>query len=119
MEISDARRAWRDELWREANLCAGALVEARRLVGAAIFGAGLGRVLARACDLLDQMDEVLIGLHPGRDCETFARVATLHRELEEIQSLVPREFRWLQRRSRNFPSLPHATVDIVKSGETG
>src|SRR5947199_1022113 len=119
MEIPDPRRAWRDELWREANLCAGALVEARRLVSTAIFGAGFGRVLARACDLLDQMDEVLIGLHPGRDCETFSRVAALHRELEEIQSLVPREFRWLQRRSRYFPSVPRAAVDIVESGETG
>jgi hypothetical protein len=35
----------------------------------------------------------LFGLHPDRDHEAFARVAALHRELAEIQSLVPRNDR--------------------------
>jgi hypothetical protein len=45
------------------------------------------------------MDVILVGLHPGRDHEAFVRVAALHRNLEEIQSLVPRKYRWLARGS--------------------
>jgi hypothetical protein len=96
----DACRTWQSALEHNAELCAGALREARKLVGAAIFDPALSRWLARATDILDQIDEILIGLVPERDREPFVRVAGLHRELEEIQSLVPRSWRWLQRAGR-------------------
>jgi hypothetical protein len=62
-----------------------------------VYGPLLSRLLTRACELLDEIDEVLLGLHPGRDHEVFARVAALHRELEEIQSVIPRDERPHQR----------------------
>jgi hypothetical protein len=96
---SEARRVAHDTLERKVELCSGALTEARRLAAARMFGPTLSQLLARACDLLDDMDEVLIGLHPGRDHEAFVRATALHRRLEEIQSLMPREYRRLQRGS--------------------
>jgi hypothetical protein len=85
------------------------LTQARRLVKAAMFGANLSRLLARTGELLDEIDEILIGLNPGRDHDAFARVARLHRELEEVQSLTPREYRWMHRRSSAFAVAPPRT----------
>jgi len=87
------------------------LTLARRLVKAAMFGANLSRLLARTGKLLD---EILIGLSPGRDHDAFARVARLHRELEEVQSLTPREYRWLHRRSSTFAVAAPATAGARK-----
>ena len=79
-----------------------------------MFGANLSRLLTRTGELLDEIDEILIGLNPGRDHDAFARVARLHRELEEVQSLTPREYRWLHRRSSTFAVAPPATVEARK-----
>lgn len=97
MLIADALRLRRAQLSLEADLCSTALREARGLATSCAFGPMLGRLLARACDMLDRIDDVLIGLSPGRDCDAFVRAAALHRELEQIQSMVPREHRRLQR----------------------
>ncbi len=53
----DARREWRDNQERLADLCAGVLAESRRLVVHEIFGATLAQLLARASDILDRIDE--------------------------------------------------------------
>lgn len=63
-----------------------------------MFATTLGRLLVRASDPLDEIDEILIGLNPGPEHDAFARVALLHRELEEVQSLTPPDYRWLHRR---------------------
>lgn len=57
------------------------------------FGPLLRQVFARACDLLDELDDTLLGLDPWCDHETFVRAAALHRQLELIQSQVPQEYR--------------------------
>ena len=97
MEISDARRLWHDELTYVAGMCSDVLVEAREIVAGEFNQQVLAPMLARACDFLDQLDTVLVGLSPSRDSEAFGLVARLHRELEQIQALVPRQYRRLQR----------------------
>jgi hypothetical protein len=92
---SGASRALLVALWRRADLCSSALSEAYRLAIRRTFGPRLGQLLTWSCELLDEMDEVLIALHPSRDPDAFAGVTALHRKLEEIQSLVPRERRSL------------------------
>ncbi len=96
----DARRVWRDEHERLADLCAGVLAESRRLVVHEIFGATLAQLLARASNILDRIDEVLVGLDPERDSQAFARAAALHRDLEAVQARIPAAYRGLQRRAR-------------------
>jgi hypothetical protein len=83
----------------KADLCSSALVQAKRLVQRRAFGSLSGRLLSRACAFLDEIDEILVGLDPCRDCDAFARTATLHRELEHIQSLIPSEYRGLRHAS--------------------
>jgi hypothetical protein len=90
MKPTEALYRTRAELWRKADLCAGALTEARSHATAGRFGTTCSHMLDRVADLFDEMDEILIGLNPRRDHESFVRVAELHRELEEIQSLTPR-----------------------------
>ena len=80
-----------------ADLCTPVLTEARRQVAARRFEPLLGQLLARACELLDEMDEVMLRLDPRRDHDAFRRVASLHRDLQEIQSLVPPKYRSLAR----------------------
>lgn len=46
------------------------------------------RLLGRAVDLLDELDETLIALDPVRDTGTFALAATLHRDLEYLQAAL-------------------------------
>ncbi len=97
MAGSDLRRAQQAEFFQRADLCSRTLSEARRLVATAAFGPTLSGLLARACDVLDDMDEILITLNPRLDREAYLHAAELHRALEEIQSLLPRQFRGLQR----------------------
>jgi hypothetical protein len=87
----------RDKLACKAELCMSVLTEARRRIVARRFGTLLGQLLARVCELLDEMDEVLIRLDPVREHEVFVRQAALHRDLEEVQSLVPSKYRSLAR----------------------
>ena len=93
MVSSSIQQALHEDFKRRADRCSSALMDVSRLVAAAMYGPLLIELLARACVLLDELDEVLIGLHPGRDHEAFARAAALHRTLEEIQSHLPPEWR--------------------------
>ena len=81
------------ELLRKTHLCLSALAEARRQIAAQRLGPVLSQLLARACELQDEMDEMLLGLDPTEDSDAFARAAALHRTLQEVESLLPREFR--------------------------
>ena len=73
-----------------ADLCSGVLREARSLASIGMFGPPLTRLLARASDLLDDIDLFLIALDPLRDCDAYLRAAELHRALEEVQARLPR-----------------------------
>jgi hypothetical protein len=77
----------------KARICASVLTEARRLADAENFGPLLNQLIARACELLDDIDEILIALDPVRDGGDFANAARLHRELEYIQAIVPARWR--------------------------
>jgi len=116
MRGSDVRRGRQVELLQRADFCSRALSEARGLVAAAAFGSTLTDLLARACDVLDEMDEVLITLNPRLHRGAYLHAAELHRALEEIQALLPRHLRGLPRaRHRYRPAHRHRTAGA--SGE--
>jgi hypothetical protein len=92
-KLPDDRRLPDGEFEPYADLCSGVLREARSLASIGMFGPPLARLLARASDLLDDIDEFLIALDPLRDCDAYLRAAELHRALEEIQARLPRRFR--------------------------
>jgi hypothetical protein len=73
---------------RKAGLCASVLVESTRLSRDGRQGAPLRRLIARACELLDELDELLVTLRPSRDSREVATAAVLHRELEHVQDAV-------------------------------
>jgi len=77
----------------QADLCSCVLREARQLVVTERFGPALGQLLFRAADLLDQMNETLVGVDPDHHPEAFASVAALHSELDYIQAHVPPHLR--------------------------
>lgn len=95
MVMPEAQELRHDTLGHTAASCSAALTEAARFVTGAIFDAPLRPPLARACELLDDIDEILIKLDPVRDHAAFERAAALHRRLETIQSQVPRQYRRL------------------------
>jgi hypothetical protein len=76
------------ELERKVDVCGKALAEARHLVRRGRSDALVGQLIARASELLDDMDETLVALHPTRNAVDFAAAATLHRELEQIQAEI-------------------------------
>lgn len=75
----------------KANVCRLVLSEARRLAEGERFGAALAQLIARTDDLLDEMDEILIGLHPVRSAREFCLVAALHRDLEHLQAMISKQ----------------------------
>jgi hypothetical protein len=75
-------------LARKAELCAQILAEAQRLVRIGQFGAPLNQLVLRACELVEDMDEVLVALDPVRSGGDFTMAAALHRELEQIQAAI-------------------------------
>ena len=89
----EIRRFPRGELGHYADLCSRILREARSLVAAGTFGPALSGLLARASDLLDDIDEFLVGMNPLHDAEAYLCAAELHRALEEIQARLPRRLR--------------------------
>jgi hypothetical protein len=73
----------------KGRLCGSILNEAERLVRLGRFGAQVNQLVSRACDVLDDMDESLVVMHPVRDAADFATAADLHRRLERIQAAIP------------------------------
>ena len=71
------------------DICARTLVEAARLVRLGQLGPLLEQRISRACEVLDDIDDVLITLSPERNGAEFATAAALHRELEQIQAAIP------------------------------
>ena len=71
-----------------AETCAKVLDVARRLIAAGVTGSIVERLVARAEELLDDYDDVLIELHPQSNPAEFATGAALHRELEHVQSAL-------------------------------
>jgi len=66
--------------------CAEMLAEALRLVRTGRFEIVLTELVHRVCDLLDELDDTLIRMNPVQDSATFALIARLHRDLEEVQA---------------------------------
>ncbi len=75
-------------LARKANICSKVLADARRCVQLGNFGRPLVQLVARAGELLEDMDELLVVFDPEVNGRDFAIAALLHRELELIQSEV-------------------------------
>jgi hypothetical protein len=84
------------ELARKADICAKVLAEARKLALAGQFGTLTNQLVGRAGELLDDMDDILVALHPARDGPSFAIAASLHRELENVQMIITR---WRRRQA--------------------
>ena len=84
-----APRTASDSLERSAHICATSLAEAGRLVRMGQWGAPLDERISRACDVLDDIDDVLVTLCPQQNGAEFATAAALHRELEQIQAAIP------------------------------
>lgn len=94
--IEAASRQWSgfvSDLATQMSLCEASLVELQRLAERGNFDNPFGQLLARACDMLDDIDEILLALNPKRDAHDFAIVAKLHRQLEAIQAIVPPRWR--------------------------
>ena len=99
------------DIARKGTLCASVLAEGRRLADQRKFGPPLFELVARACDLLDDIDEILVALDPERNAESFAdnrlgpvaRARTLFPSfagaVTSFQLLRPRclRLRWAQR----------------------
>lgn len=78
----------RRDVAQSAATCKGVFFAARQLVLQGAFGPPLDRLLARASELIDDIDDVLVALDPVRDAPTFAVAASLQRELERLQAAV-------------------------------
>jgi hypothetical protein len=73
---------------RKADLCAMVLAEARRIAEVGELGGLLNQLVVRAVELLDDMDDILIGLNPASHGPNFTAARKLHRELEHVQAAI-------------------------------
>jgi hypothetical protein len=73
---------------RKSGICADVLVEAHRLARDGRFGAPLRQLVARAYELLDELDELLVTLRPTGNSREICTAAALHRELELLQHVI-------------------------------
>jgi hypothetical protein len=78
----------RTEILCRADICSEALDRARSLSQLGRPEPPLLQLLARARELLDEIDEMLAVLDPSSDRLQFATVATLHRRLEHLQATI-------------------------------
>ena len=86
MRLMDySANALRDEIMRKSDLCADALREMRRMSSAALFCATHAQLRARIDDLLEELDEMLVGVDHRGDLAAFERVAALHAGYEELE----------------------------------
>jgi hypothetical protein len=73
----------------KADLCAKALAEARRIARAGELGPSLHQLLARARELLDDIEEILLALNlTGSGLGNSIAVA-LRREIDSIHADMP------------------------------
>ncbi len=87
----------------KAAICGDVLDEARKLSQPGRHGPALHQLISRACDLLDEIDEMLVALDPISDGFPFAAAAALHRQLEHLQAGMTAE-----RRAQAAASTPGA-----------
>ena len=81
---SEQEACYRD-LMAKADLCAAALLEARRLGSSAQFSSLFAQVVGRIRDMLDELDNRLLLIDVSRDRRAYERVAALHAEYEELE----------------------------------
>lgn len=86
-----------EDLARKSALCAKVLDEARKLALIGALGAPLNQLVQRAGELLDDVDEMLVALHPAGSKRPLATTAALHREFEDVQAMM-----LMQKRIRSF-----------------
>jgi hypothetical protein len=77
--------AVRSEVMRKADMCASALVEARRLSGASMFGTLYAQLTAKITEMLDELDEALLVIDHTADRGAYERIAALHMGYEELE----------------------------------
>ena len=107
------RHGAQSDFGRKAHICAEVLNEARRLYAAGRLDGSLSQLVARSCELLDDLDEILVTLRPSQDKREFAAAAALHRELEFLQEA-------LSVRREKHPDLPdHANRGGGTRGRPG
>jgi hypothetical protein len=76
------------EFERKAQFCADVLDEAHRLWLLDKDGSPLNQVIARAGELLDDIDEILVVLGCAAHGRAFATASTLRRDLEQLQTAI-------------------------------
>lgn len=76
---------------RVAIACDAVLARARQVSAAGSPRGRTAPLVAFARELLDDLDDHLVALHPVRDAAAFALAARLHRELAWIEAATPRE----------------------------
>ena len=74
-----------EDMVRKAEACAGALTEAERLLVEHGEGAYLQELLARAGELLDELDECLLVLAHDDDHAVFAQLELLRETLNGLE----------------------------------
>lgn len=74
-------------LVRKTDLCAKTLAAAARLASVDRHAATLGRLLRRARELLDDLDESLLTLDHDRDRPVFTQLAVLQARLRALETL--------------------------------
>jgi len=84
--LRGASRTADDDVLRKADICAKALAEARRLAALQVRSPHLARLLARAGELLDELDVSLLALCHDRDRAVFTQLALLRKDLEELEA---------------------------------
>jgi len=75
----------RSDVAMRAAVCKGFLFAASELVLHGGYGTPVDRLVARANEAIDDIDDVLVALDPVRDAQAFMLAASLQRELEELQ----------------------------------
>jgi hypothetical protein len=85
--IAESHNRRREQFAIKASMCRVAIHEARRLALIGAFASPLRRLVATAEELLDDLDDLLLALHPIRDAGEFARAGSLHRAMDELTEL--------------------------------
>lgn len=100
-----------DDIARKAAICDGVFAAARALALQGTSSSALQALLARASELLDDIDRVLVALDPVRDAPTFAVAARLQRQFEQVQ-VATTDRRRGRARSGNDATCSVATLPI-------